>query len=91
MHLVIPGILVVMVLGIWISARRFEARERRAGRWDDKGPVIETEGPEHRFRNIGMEERLEVIGEWDAPIHHDRRDVAREDPPSTDESRGKQS
>ena len=84
-YVILPVILVVLFLGMWISARRFEAKERRLGKWDAKGPVIETEGPEHRFRNVGMEERLEVIGDWDAPIAHDRRDEARQEPPSTDE------
>ena len=67
------GLLVVFVLAMWISGRRFAARERKLGKWDDKGPIVETQGPPHRFRNDSMDERLEVIGEWDPPVVNDRR------------------
>jgi len=81
------AILVVMVVAMFISARRFAARERKLGKWDDEGPLVETEGPEHRVRNSGMEERLEVIGEWKPPIIRDRRaDAERDHAPTDDES-----
>ena len=89
--LLLVGLILVFVLAMLLSARRFEARERRAGKWDDKGPIVETTGPEERFRNVGMEERLEVIGDWNAPVIHDRSDEARPETPPSDESHGKHS
>ena len=74
--LILLALLLVAVLAMLVSARRFEARERRLGKWDDNGPLVETDGPPERFRNAGMEERLEVAGEWDPPVTHDRRHEA---------------
>lgn len=85
--LVLLVTLVVLVLAMFVSARRFEAKERRLGKWDDNGPLVETEGPPSRSRNAGMEERLEVIGAWDPPITRDRRDEGPQSTPHPDHSR----
>lgn len=79
------GILSVLVLAMFLSARRFEAKEKKLGKWDDNGPLVETAGPTSRFRNAGMEERLEVIGEWNPPITNDRRTETHRGPASTDD------
>jgi hypothetical protein len=71
--------LVVMSLalvGLWLmrrAARRFAAQQRRLGRWDAKGPLVETEAP---HGNRGMNERLEVVSEWHGAILRDRRSEA---------------
>ena len=76
-------LLVVAVVAMWLSSRRFAARERKLGKWDDQGPMVETQPPPHRVRNAGMEERLEVIGEWDSPVVRDRRKKGEDPPAST--------
>lgn len=61
------------VIGLWSmrrAARRFAERQRRLGRWDDDGPLVETEAPNG---NRGMNERLEVIGKWRGAVIRDRR------------------
>jgi hypothetical protein len=60
--------------GLWLTrraVRRFAEQQRRLGRWDAEGPLVETEGPPGGTR--GMNERLEVIGEWHGAILRDRR------------------
>ena len=52
------------------AARRFAEEQRRLGRWDTKGPLVETEPPRG---NHGMNERLEIAGEWKGAILRDRR------------------
>jgi hypothetical protein len=65
------GAAVVFILAIVIgvvmmrrSARRFIAEQQRLGRWDKNGPLHPTRGPPHRMEGGGMDERLEVIGRW---------------------------
>ncbi|MDQ6633307.1 MAG: hypothetical protein M3Z10_00945 [Gemmatimonadota bacterium] len=86
---VVLAIFLVMFLSIWISARRFEAVARKAGRWDDRGPLIETEGPSYHYRNSSMDERREVIGNWTPPIVKDRRgDASRRSAQNDDRPTG---
>jgi hypothetical protein len=62
--------------GLWLmfrSARRFAAEQRRLGRWDAKGPLVETAPPPHSMNGGGMNERLEVSGQWHGAILRDRR------------------
>ena len=73
----IPALLVVMLMITAKAARRFEARERQLGRWDQYGPLEEKEAPADalaspwrsfaaglRTEVEGMDERLEVTGQW---------------------------
>ncbi len=63
--------------GLWLmrrAVRRFAAEQRRLGRWDADGPLVETAPP---TGNRGMNERLEVIGEWHGEILRDRRHETR--------------
>lgn len=55
------------------AARRFEARQRKLGRWDEYGPLIETEGPPKHIRGGNMDERLEIGGEWEPPVVRQRK------------------
>jgi hypothetical protein len=78
-------ILAIVAMGVilWIvrrGARAFEARQRALGRWDEEGPLIETRRPRYRYRNLGMEERLEVIGEWEPEVVRRRDPHTGEDP-----------
>lgn len=41
----IPALLIGMLAITARAARRFEARERQLGRWDQYGPRDETEAP----------------------------------------------
>ena len=68
--------LLIGFLAIRIAASRFAAAQRRAGRWDDRGPLVETEGPTYRYRNSSMDERREVVGEWTPRVVRDRRHEA---------------
>jgi hypothetical protein len=55
----------------WLFARgsrRFVAEQRKAGRWDKYGPLVETEPPPANVRGSGMNERLEVIGKWKGKV-----------------------
>lgn len=68
--LVLLAVLVLLV----IAARRYQRRQIRAGRWDAKGPLVETRGPVRPGEYYGsIEERREVVGEWKAPVVRDRR------------------
>jgi hypothetical protein len=65
------GAAVVFILAIVIgvlmmrrSARRFMAEQQRVGRWDKNGPLHPTQGPPHRTAGGSMDERLEVSGQW---------------------------
>ena len=53
---------------LFLAARRFEARQRRLGRWDEYGPLVETKGPPATVRGGRMNERLEVIGRWKGKV-----------------------
>ena len=54
--------LVLAFLFIRHDARRFEAQERARGRWDEFGPLEETEPPPLGMRSTYMSWRLEVTG-----------------------------
>ena len=60
-------------LAIRVAARRFEARERTRGRWDEYGPLVETEEPPMGMRGNRMSWRLEVIGRWTQKVVRRRR------------------
>jgi len=46
------------------GARRFEARRRAAGEWDDWGPRHPTEAPPHQIQGGNMSWLLEQYGGW---------------------------
>jgi hypothetical protein len=74
--LVAIGVLLGVALLVRHAIRRFVAQQKRLGRWDDKGPLVETEPPPSAPRGYGvggMNERLEVIGEWHGKVLRDRR------------------
>jgi len=58
----IPALLVVTLMITAKAARRFEARERQLGRWDQYGPLQETEAPQDTgsFLGSGTDERSDV-------------------------------
>jgi hypothetical protein len=62
--LIIPSIFVGLLLALMLAARRYASRQRRLGRWDKYGPLVETERPPKGVWGGGMSERLEVIGKW---------------------------
>lgn len=67
------GVMGLALGGLWLmrrAARRFAEQQRKLGRWDAEGPLVETEAP---HGNRGMNERLEVVGEWRGTILRDRR------------------
>jgi hypothetical protein len=68
---VIAVVLGVLLAGFGVAARKFAALQRRRGRWDEYGPLEETEGPP--TGNHGMSERLEEIGEWKGQVLSRRR------------------
>ncbi|HEX7940450.1 MAG TPA: hypothetical protein VF488_01520 [Gemmatimonadaceae bacterium] len=47
---------------VYVAARRFEAEQRRNGRWDENGPIFPTQGPWGGKGKMG--ERLEVTGQY---------------------------
>jgi hypothetical protein len=68
---VIGSVLIVGVLLLipYIAARRFAARQRQLGRWDQYGPLVETEKPPKGGYGSGdMGERLEIVGRWKAKV-----------------------
>ena len=71
--IVVVGLLVVGLLLEIRSARRFIDEQHRLGRWDDEGPLVETSGPPIFGSGGAMRERLEVAGQWHAPVVRDRR------------------
>ena len=60
----IIALLAVGLSGIWWLARRHERERIRKGEWDAKGPLETSEPPPSMTKGYGMEERREVIGEW---------------------------
>lgn len=78
-----------LLVGSWLLIRgaaiRFANQQRRLGRWDDEGPLVETRGPPHMIEGGGMSERLEVAGLWPAPLIKDRRPTAGQ--PRSEESK----
>jgi len=64
--------LLLLILGeflvVGLAARRYEARQRKLGRWDEYGPLVETQGPPSSVRGGRMGERIEVIGRWKGKV-----------------------
>ena len=61
---VIVALLVVGFVTVYLAAKRFEAVQRRKGRWDKYGPIHPTKGPSRTgYWGSGMSERLEVTGQ----------------------------
>lgn len=80
LHFVI-GITVagVLLLVVSLAARRFERTQRKLGRWDQYGPLEETEPPPREgYRSRSMAERLEVVGTWKGKVL--RRRLPNEEP-----------
>jgi len=74
------GFVVVGFVVVYLAARRFEAAQRRNGRWDENGPIFPTTGP---WGGKGvMGERLEVTGQY-VP-----RPIPQELPPEHEYKRG---
>jgi hypothetical protein len=73
--LVAIGVLLGVALIVRHAIRRFVAEQKRLGRWDDEGPLVETESPDapRGYGVGGMNERLEVIGKWHGNVLRDRR------------------
>ena len=70
MDYTIAAIIVPLVLlaAMLFAARRFEEEQKRRGRWDGAGPLVETEPPPDGLRSTRMSWRLEVIGRWTARV-----------------------
>ena len=65
--LVFPTVLALFLVFVSLASRRFEARERESGRWDEYGPLEETEPPPSQGQyglKREMSERLEASGQW---------------------------
>ena len=77
-----PAIVALLVVGfvtVYLAAKRFEAVQRRKGRWDKYGPIHPTKGPSRTgYWGSGMSERLEVTGQY-VP-----RPIPRELPPEAE-------
>ena len=74
MRLLVVGGLALVVLWLMRRAvRRFAAEQRRLGRWDAEGPLVETAPPPHSMEGGSMSERLETSGQWHGAILRDRR------------------
>ena len=68
---VIGIVLLVGMLALipFVAARRFAARQRKLGRWDEYGPLVETEKPPTGGYGSGnMGERLEIVGRWKGKV-----------------------
>jgi hypothetical protein len=85
--IIVAGVLVCSLLLMRRSARRFAEEQKRLGRWDDQGPLVETRGPPHTTRGGEMGERLEVAGLWDPPVVKDRRPKTDEQHPADPDRR----
>lgn len=71
-------VLACAIAGVWLlrhAAIRYAAQQRKLGRWDDEGPLVETEGPPRTPGPEGgnMNERLEITGRWRGRVIKDRR------------------
>ena len=64
---------VVLLVGARAAARRFERRQRELGRWDEYGPLIESERPARGLHRNQMNERLEVTGQREGRVIQERR------------------
>ena len=68
------GMLLCAWLVMRVAAGRYEARQRRLVKWDEYGPLVETEGPPKGPSMSGnMSERTEVAGEWHGEVLRRRR------------------
>jgi hypothetical protein len=63
----------VVFIAIRSAAKRFEEEQRAKGRWDESGPLVETEPPPLGMRSTRMSWRLEVVGRWAARVVRQRR------------------
>jgi hypothetical protein len=63
-HIIVFGSFVIPIVVFLIAVQRFAAHQRRLGRWDEYGPLEETQGPPHSMQGGQMSERLEVVGKW---------------------------
>ncbi|HKN68473.1 MAG TPA: hypothetical protein VJW73_19450 [Gemmatimonadaceae bacterium] len=72
LHFLIGILAAGAMLGmVYVGARRFEKKQRELGRWDQYGPLEETEPPPTSGsfgRAREMWERLEVVGQWKGGI-----------------------
>ena len=68
----ILGVLVVLVGAAGIAARRFERRQRERGRWDEYGPLEETDVPS-TGRGITMDWHAEAMGKRKADFVRRRK------------------
>lgn len=67
----------VLFIGIFYliarASRRFEEQQKDLGRWDDEGPLEETEAPPLGARGNVMDWRLETLGLWPRRVLRRRR------------------
>ena len=66
-YLIAKGAAILVLFAMtWLAARRFDAKQRERGRWDEYGPLVETEKPPREAARPwwDMSERLEVVGRW---------------------------
>lgn len=75
LHFLIGIAAVGLMFGLaYVGARRFEKKQRELGRWDQYGPLEETEPPPTEgYRSRSMAERLEVVGQWKGKVLRRRR------------------
>jgi len=65
MNAILIIVLLAVVLSVvWWRARRYERERIQHGEWDAEGPLETSAPPPHVTKGYGMEERREVIGEW---------------------------
>jgi hypothetical protein len=69
-----------LVIGFFVlkrAADRFERRQRALGRWDEEGPLVETEAPPAGVKANRMSWHLEAVGRWRGRVLRDRRRKGR--------------
>jgi hypothetical protein len=64
---------IAILVAARIGGSRYEKRQRRLGKWDEYGPLVESKGPPHGMRGNDMNERLEITGKWQPEIVRRRR------------------
>lgn len=62
------AVIVTSLTAVRIAARRYEARQRELGRWDEYGPLVETQGPPRSVRGGNMDERREIVEDREAKV-----------------------
>jgi hypothetical protein len=72
-YVIVIGSFVTTIVAFVVGVQRFAARQRRLGRWDEYGPLEETEGPPTGGQGGQMSERLEVVGKWKGQVLRQRR------------------